>query len=306
MEPTVSINLCCYNSERFLRETLDSVAAQTYRDWELVVINDGSRDATESIIEDFMRAGHPVTYHCQTNQGLGASRNRALALSKGRYIAFLDHDDLWFPKKLEKQAALLDHRPEIDFVYTNFYNMKNDRLSLAFHDSQPEGFVFDRFLCHYPVGLLTVMARKKAVDQLDHPFDVSLKLLEELDLFMRLLYRSQAAYLSEPLATYRIHAGMSSKVLMAQYPVEWAYLLEKFRQIMHFFDQSYPAGANRICAQGAFCRAKMSMMDGDTKSARKHLRPYKGLDSNFFLFYLMTFFPVKIWDLSNKVRSRFQ
>lgn len=306
MQPIVSINLCCYNSERFLRETLKSVAAQTYKAWELVVINDGSMDATESIIKDFMREGYPVTYHHQSNKGLGASRNRALELSKGEYIAFLDHDDVWFPEKLKKQVSVLDQRSEIDFVYTNFYNMKNDRLSLELQGRQPEGFVFDRFLCHYPVGLLTVIARKKAIDNLDHPFDRNLKLLEELDLFMRLLYRSQAAYLPEPLAMYRIHSTMSSKILMTQYPVEWAYLLEKFRRIIPQFEQKYPAGVNRICARGAFCRAKVRMMENDATSARKFLGPYKWIDSDFFSFYLMTFFPIKVWDVSKKIRSWLQ
>jgi glycosyltransferase involved in cell wall biosynthesis len=306
VQPIVSVNLCCYNSERFLRETLKSVATQTDKSWELVVINDGSMDATESIIKDFMREGYPVTYHYQSNKGLGASRNKALELSKGEYIAFLDHDDVWFPEKLEKQVSILGHRSDIDFVYTNFYNinMKNNRLSLALHGRQPEGFVFDQFLCHYPVGLLTVMARKIAIDNLDHPFDVNLKLLEELDLFMRLLYRSQAVYLPEPLAMYRIHSNMSSKILMTQYPDEWAYLLEKFRRIIPLFEQKYPDGVNRICARGAFCQAKVRMMENDAISARKLLDPYKWIDSDFFLFYLMTFFPIKIWDISKKIRSR--
>ena len=120
MNPRVSINLCCYNSERYLRETLDSIVSQTYKDWELIIINDGSSDATESIVSEFIKRGHPIVYHYQANKGLALSRNEALKRSRGEYIAFIDHDDLWMPEKLEKQILALESNPEIDFFYGNF------------------------------------------------------------------------------------------------------------------------------------------------------------------------------------------
>ena len=103
MTPLVSINLCCYNGARHLRETLDSIIAQTFKDWELVFINDGSTDATGSIIEDYIRRGHPIIYRSRENRGLGYSRNEAIRCSQGQYLAFVDADDLWMPEKLEKQ-----------------------------------------------------------------------------------------------------------------------------------------------------------------------------------------------------------
>jgi len=304
MNPKVSINLCCYNSEKYLWETLQSVADQTYKNWELVIINDGSIDTTEPIINDFNQWGYLVTDHYQSNRGLGASRNKSLELSRGEYIAFLDHDDIWFPEKVEKQVYILDNHPDIDFIYTNFFNVKNNRKLLALEGIQPEGYVFERFLCHYPVGLLTVMVRRTAIDTLDHYFDEKFKLLEELDLFMRLLYKSQAAYLCEPLAMYRIHPNMSSRKLMNQYPDEWAYLLEKFKRMVPLFEQKYSEGVHHICAQNAFCQAKVKMMEKDVISAREFLRPYKSVDFNFFLLYLMTYFSIKIWDLHLVIKDK--
>ena len=81
MSQKVSINLCCYNSEKYLKETLDSIVKQTYKDWELVIINDGSCDSTESIIDHYIEQGHPIVYKYQKNQGLSSSRNEAIKLS---------------------------------------------------------------------------------------------------------------------------------------------------------------------------------------------------------------------------------
>src|SRR5438874_5550918 len=106
MNPTVSITLCCFNSERFLAETLRSIIDQTYKDWELVIINDGSTDSTESIIQTFIDRKWPIVYHSQQNAGLGRSRNKAVELSRGEFIALIDHDDLWEPEKLARQIPL--------------------------------------------------------------------------------------------------------------------------------------------------------------------------------------------------------
>ena len=112
-KPTVSINLCCYNGEKYLREALDSIINQTYKDWELVIINDGSKDSTESIIYEYIKQGYPIVYHYQENHGLGYSRNEALKRSHGEYVAFIDHDDVWMPEKLEKQIPLFYKNPKM-------------------------------------------------------------------------------------------------------------------------------------------------------------------------------------------------
>ncbi len=104
MPPKVSINLCCYNGEKYLEETLQSIFLQKYKNWELVVVNDGSTDSTERIIRRHEAAGLPIVYHYQKNAGLGSARNKALQLSSGSYIALIDQDDIWLPEKPEKQV----------------------------------------------------------------------------------------------------------------------------------------------------------------------------------------------------------
>src|SRR5574340_695015 len=113
--PTVSVVVPAYNAAAFLRRAIDSVLGQTAVDLELLVVDDGSTDATLQLLAGY---GERLQAIPQVNAGPAGARNRGLALARGRYIAFLDADDWWLPEKLGRQVALLDSRPEIGFCST--------------------------------------------------------------------------------------------------------------------------------------------------------------------------------------------
>src|SRR5574337_356453 len=113
--PTVSVVVPAYNAAAFLRRAIDSVLGQTAVDLELLVVDDGSTDATLQLLAGY---GERLRAISQVNAGPAGARNRGLALARGRYIAFLDADDWWLPEKLGRQVALLDSRPEIGFCST--------------------------------------------------------------------------------------------------------------------------------------------------------------------------------------------
>tara|TARA_Y100000590_G_scaffold423943_1_gene530311 strand:- start:4120 stop:4971 length:852 start_codon:yes stop_codon:yes gene_type:complete len=102
-----SINICCYNSSKFLKETIDSVINQSFKEWELVIINDGSVDNTEKIILEYKTKGYPITYFYQKNKGYAFARNKAIELSKAEWIVILDHDDIC------EESRLINHYNEI-------------------------------------------------------------------------------------------------------------------------------------------------------------------------------------------------
>ena len=114
--PTVSVVIPLYNARDVICETIESVLAQTWKDYEIVVIDDGSTDGSDQIVRG---VGSGLRYVRQENAGVAAARNRGIAESKGPYIALLDHDDLWHPTKLEKQVGLLGQRPEVGMVITD-------------------------------------------------------------------------------------------------------------------------------------------------------------------------------------------
>ena len=107
--PTVSVIIPTYNRRTYVQEAIDSVLAQTYPDYEIIVIDDGSTDGTDQVLH--ARYGDRIRYVWQENQGESAARNRGIALARGEYIALLDSDDLWLPDKLAKQIPFLDSHP---------------------------------------------------------------------------------------------------------------------------------------------------------------------------------------------------
>lgn len=115
--PLVSIIVPCYNQGKYLGEALDSVLAQTYQDWECVIINDGSRDNTEEVAQEYCQRDCRFTYLYQENQGVVAARNNAIRSSHGQYILPLDGDDKIAPTYIEKAVAVIEQNPEVSIVY---------------------------------------------------------------------------------------------------------------------------------------------------------------------------------------------
>lgn len=110
--PKVSVIISVYNGERYLAEAIDSVLAQTYQDFELILIDDGSTDRTKEIIQSYPT----IRYFYQENQGVAAARNLGVAQSRGDYLTFLDADDLWLPEKLALQIEAFAGNPHLDIV----------------------------------------------------------------------------------------------------------------------------------------------------------------------------------------------
>ena len=211
MAPTVSINLCCYNSEKFLEATLQSIFAQTYKDWELVIINDGSKDSTEQIIQKHIAAGWPIVYHLQANAGLSRARNKAIELSHGEFVALIDHDDLWAPTKLEKQMALFAGRPQVGLTFTDALNLYPNGVTDLYsaHLAPYRGSVLAPLLLGDFIVCSTIVVRQAALAEVG-VFNPNFKQAEEYDLMLRVAERYEFDYVDEPLATYRYHERNSS------------------------------------------------------------------------------------------------
>lgn len=290
-KPTVSVNLCCYNSEKYLRETLQSVVEQTYKDWELVIINDGSSDSTESIISEYIKHGYPVIYQYQENKGLGASRNEALKLSQGEFIAFIDHDDIWMPTKLEKQMPLFERNPMVGLVFCDSIFLKdNKNLYRLYKKDRPlRGMVFRDLLARYSLSMETVIVRKKTLLSLDHWFDDTLIMAEEMDLFLRIAYNWELDYVDEPLCKWRIHEESESYKHAYLIPKEKELILEKLTRLYPDFRERYSKEIEEQKRMINYQWALSKWKDGSIKEARRYLKPYIWKDKNAFLAYFLSY-----------------
>lgn len=304
--PLVSVIMNCRNGEAYLREAIDSVFAQTYDNWQIVFFDNASSDQSEVIARSY---GNKLHYYRSAEMlSLGAARNAAITNATGDLIAFLDVDDRWLPDKLALQVAIFNESPQVDFVYSNYYthHVSTGRIVLGLLRPQPSGNVFGSFLRHYPVNLQTVMVRSSALVKLNGLLDPSLEVSEEYDLFMRLLYASQASYLNRPTAVYRVHNKMSSVVNIDKYPVENRYILDKLRSIVPDIDKRYPNEISYLEAKIGYWYAVAHMHKGNTEGARAALQPYIWRSPVFFALYIIAHFPPFIWNATQQMRRVFR
>src|SRR3989338_3818100 len=124
-QPLVSIVTPTFNRVGSLREAIESVLAQTFSDWELIIVDDGSTDDTRQMVAQYQAQEPRIRYAYQLNSGASAARNRALGLAQGEFVAFLDDDDFWLPEKLTKQIDRFSQDPSLGFLYTKCDVLRN-------------------------------------------------------------------------------------------------------------------------------------------------------------------------------------
>jgi glycosyltransferase involved in cell wall biosynthesis len=293
--PLVSVIMNCLNCEAYVLEAIESVYAQTYSRWEIIFYDNASTDKSGEIAN---RYDERLRYfRGDSTIPLGAARNQAIQHAEGEFITFLDCDDTWLPGKLDEQLKLFAHRPDIDLAYANFYFTRNGKPQrhIGFRRSQPEGDVFGKMLGYFSIHLLTVMVRKSALVKLGELFDPSLNLAEDYDVFLRLLYKSKAAYDHKPLSVYRMHEGMSSVRYADKYPSELIYCIDKLRLTYPGVEAEYEKEFAYLKAKAAYWKAKAAMLKGNKSEARSLLQPYKSNGVAFFGLYYSTYLSIELW-----------
>ena len=156
MEDLVSIIMPSYNTESFLGETIESVLAQTYSNWELIIVDDCSTDNTDAVIATYLHDHRIRYFKNEINSGAANSRNRALREAKGRWIAFLDSDDLWTSDKLKKQTDFM-YKNNYSFSYTNYIEIDEKSIPNGRTVTGPRHITKVGMYCYCWPGCLTVM-----------------------------------------------------------------------------------------------------------------------------------------------------
>ncbi|MCQ2507645.1 MAG: glycosyltransferase [Dorea sp.] len=205
---TVSVIMPLYNSSKYVSESIDSVLAQTYPYWELIVVDDCSKDNSYSIVKAYADKDSRIKlYQNQTNSGAAKTRNYAITLATGSYIALLDSDDLWHAEKLEKQLALARER-DADIIYSS-YGMFEDTRNVRWDDCVgPGGVTLEDMVKTNLIGCLTVMVKADLFKKYPFPLEYY---HEDYANWVRLLMMGYKARGSrEVLAFYRIHPSSRS------------------------------------------------------------------------------------------------
>ena len=200
-----SVIIPLYNKAPYVGKTLQSVVHQTYRDFEVVVVDDGSTDGSGEIAKEALN-GCEVPYQIvrQENAGVSAARNFGVAASTGQYICFLDADDWWDEAFLEKMDALISEYPDAGIYGTNYYYVKNGRRRVCITNARTGYINYCRVYAErlaMPLTSITVAVSRSVFEE-SGGFKPWLKLGEDFDLWIRIALKHKVAFLNEPLAYY--------------------------------------------------------------------------------------------------------
>jgi len=203
--PQVSVIIPAYNAGKYLEETVRSVLAQTYADFEIIICDDGSSDNTEEAAKSF---GDPrIRYIHQKNAGVSAARNRGANISTGKYLAFLDADDLFQPANLEKKVALLEKRTDVALVFADCNVIDaNGHPTGETLTGKDENVLEDLLLWNGTVipGPSSILVTRNAFEQ-SGGFDPEFSTAADQDFFFRIAFKSKCVRLPEVLTSYRRH-----------------------------------------------------------------------------------------------------
>lgn len=215
----VTIITPAFNAEQYLKKTIESVLSQTFSDYEMIIIDDGSTDATKTIAQEYIkRYPQKIKYIYQDNHGLSHARNTGIKAAQGEYIALLDSDDEWFPNRLEESVKAMEADPLCGLVHSNIMRIdtSNEPLEIPVREKQYlSGMIFKELLLRKAhIACPTVLFRKSCLETIGL-FDESLIKdqlgCEDRDLWLRLSRKFKICYIDQVLAYYRMSPGSMSR-----------------------------------------------------------------------------------------------
>ena len=277
--PLISVVMPSYNSEQYIEEAIQSVLDQTYRNFELIVIDDGSQDNTTDLVG---RYGNRVSLSIQPNMGPGAARNNGIRQSRGSLICFLDSDDVWVRDKLRKQLLFIKSNPHFGLICSDIATFDETGILeprfKARHYPIANGYVLDQLLFSNWLQTSAVMVKKECLET--YAFDEERGLFgEDWILWMQLAARYQIGFMPEPLVKYRVRPASFSR----HAPDEQFYSLfrgiEKLRQTIPEL-ASRPNLIKRWLFQVCIQRAGVDIRNRGMRAATRKLcralsyRPY--------------------------------
>lgn len=233
----VSIIMPAYNAESFIGEAINSVVNQTYSNWELIIIDDGSTDKTAEKVQSWVVKDNRIQYWYQVNGKQGKARNLGISKSKGDYLAFLDADDLWLPEKLEIQIEEIQ-KNNVDLVFSNSYifNDDNDADVSKTMNVKKAMFIgekaFQLFLEGNRIPILTVLTKKENVNQVGGFSEkINIQNAEDYHLWLKMLMSNAVFYSSDiVMAKYRLH----NNSVTAKDNFATIKILDVFLDLLHF------------------------------------------------------------------------
>lgn len=269
MAPRVSVIVNCFNGERYLREALDSIAAQTLTDFEVIFWDNGSTDGSADIARAF---GPKLRYfRAAETTPLGAARNLAVAESQAEFIAFLDTDDRWYPHTLATLVAATAGGFDVCYAGVQTVDSSGRPIGTAAPPAR-SGRLLEPLLTQFDIYVPALLVRRSALAKSGLAFDPRITASEEYCLFVQLAAEVNMRSLPDLLADYRIHDGALTNKSVAKWAEERFYTLDRLLERHPEVASEYPAALREARARGLYYQARYEIATGHPSNARRSLR----------------------------------
>jgi len=291
--PLVSIIMNCYNSDRFLKDAIDSVYAQTYNNWEIIFWDNASTDNSAEIACSY---DDRVKYYLASETTpLGGARNLALSKVTGKYVAFLDCDDLYLPDKLEKQVSLMENS-EYAMCYGSAITIDEQGKTIRHVKvKNKSGDLFGALLEHYEINMQSVLLNQNILQKYDLTFATNMKYCPDHNLFMQIASLYPVGVVADFIVSYRVLDDSLSKKTIDIASTEVQFTLDKILKdtpnLWHEYHKEFDQAYKKL----HFYDAVAAIYKNDRKLARQKLKSVIGSKVEYLILYLLLFSP-----LSNK------
>jgi glycosyltransferase involved in cell wall biosynthesis len=294
-KPLVSVIMNCYNGEEYLKEAMNSVYSQTFQDWEIIFWDNCSIDNSSNIAKSY---DERVQYHLATvNTTLGEARNLALSKAKGKYIAFLDCDDIWLADKLEKQVNQLEANENFVLNYCGVEEIgpygEHIRNYISHYKS---GNIFQDLLKDFNIHIIASVIRASLLKESGLNFDKEMTASEEYCLIMQLSARYPIGVIGEPLAKYRVLGNSLTNKRKDRHGFERRYTLNKINESFSLNAFTKSRAFRSAFARSYYYDALWHMFEKRRLLAIKSLLKTGFIDIRYVFILIFLLMPFFIWN----------
>jgi glycosyltransferase involved in cell wall biosynthesis len=288
--PHVSVIMNCYNGEKFLREAIDSVFAQSFSNWEIVFFDNASVDSSADIAREYDE--RLKYFKIDNNVCLGEARNLAMQKATGKYVAFLDCDDLYLSHKLEDQVSLMDQRGFV-MSYGGAAIIREDgslvKERLAANSS---GHIFGCLLKNYDINMQSVMLLRSYILEFDLSFPTDFQYGPDYDLFMDISAQFEVGVLNQLVVKTRLHAGALTHKKLHRIRDELKSTIDRLVARDPSLKNRYSAELSQAYSKFEFYEAVYLITSGSIAMARATLRPILFSRWEYMVLYVLLFLPI--------------
>lgn len=303
-KPLVSFVMNCYNGEKYLHRSLDSIVKQTYENWELVFWDNCSTDHSKEIFDSYNEPRFKY-YRSDQNVNLGQARAWAVNVCSGEYIAFLDVDDEWYPEKTEIQVREMLKDEYVLSVVAHRNILEEDHSKReVFVFPNKSGYIFEQELTNFNIGMVESMVNKSALIKKRLNFDPEVKASEEYCLFMQLMYDEKVCIIPDVLANYYIRKDSLTNKCIDRWYIERFHTLNKILEAHPEAEARFPEAFKEARARGYYYKARYYMSINDKKQARDSLSNTKNVSFRYRLLYYLSFLPTGIWNKIHMIKNK--